>query len=455
VLVREDKPGVKRLVAYVVPQDSDVPKASDLRSFLLEKLPDYMVPSIFVPMEKFPINPNGKVDRKALPVPDQSRPELEKAYVPPRMKFEETLAKMWQEILGIEQIGIYDNFFELGGYSLQAAVFINKLQKEINEKIHVRSIFLAPTIAEFSTYANEYYADVIAKFFGEESSDGMMINEFGDTLTNIKQVDETKIKQMREIITPLPPRKALHSGESKNPPAIFVLSPPRSGSTLFRVMLAGNPQLFAPPELDLLSFNTLEERTAAFADNYTLWLEATWRAIMEIKGCDLPEAQRIMADCEAKKLTTKEFYQLLQQWIGNKILVDKTPSYPLDIEILRRAEADFTDVKYIHLTRHPYATIYSFLEAKLDKNFFRYEQPFSRRELAELIWIVCHQNIIEFLEDIPADRQLRVRFEDLLAQPEPVVQNICQFLAVDYHPEMLKPYQGKRMTDGVTQTSQM
>lgn len=455
VIAREDQPGVKRLVAYIVPDEDHPATNAELRSYLLEKLPDYMVPGIFMRLEALPINPNGKLDRKALPVPDQSRPELEKAYVPPRTKFEEALAKMWQEILGIEQVGIYDNFFELGGNSLQAAVFINKLQKAFGEAVHVRSIFLAPTIAEFSTYANEYYHDKIQAHFGEKIEGPTVLEELGTRIEKVGRIDASHIAQFRKIIQPLPARPHGLAPQKKNPTAIFVLSPPRSGSTLFRVMLAGHPQLFAPPELDLLSFNTLRERKAAFEQELTIWLEAAWRAIMEIKSCDLEAAKKIMAEFENQNLTTKEFYHILQQWLGDKILVDKTPSYPLDIEILKRAEEDFEDAKYIHLVRHPYATIYSFLEAKLDKNFFRYESPFTRRELAELIWLVCHQNILAFLKDIPAERQHRLKFEDLVSDPETYVKGICQFLNVDFNEAMLKPYQGKRMTDGVTEKSQM
>jgi len=455
VIAREDQPGVKRLVAYVVPDEDHPATNAELRSYLLEKLPEYMVPGIFMRMEALPINPNGKLDRKALPVPDQSRPELERAYVTPRTKFEAALAKMWQEILGIEQVGIYDNFFELGGNSLQAAVFVNKLQKAFGEAVHVRSIFLAPTIAEFSTYATEYYHDKIQAHFGEKIEGPTVLEELSTRIEKVGRIDASHIAQFRKIIQPLPARPHGLAPQKKNPTAIFVLSPPRSGSTLFRVMLAGHPQLFAPPELDLLSFNTLRERKKAFEQELTIWLEAAWRAIMEIKSCDLAEAQRIMADCEERNLSTKEFYALLQQWIGDKILVDKTPSYPLDIEILKRAEEDFEDAKYIHLVRHPYATIYSFLEAKLDKNFFRYENPFTRRELAELIWLVCHQNILTFLKDIPAERQYRLKFEDLVRDPETYVKEICQFLNVDFNVNMLKPYHGKRMTDGVTEKSQM
>jgi amino acid adenylation domain-containing protein/non-ribosomal peptide synthase protein (TIGR01720 family) len=453
VIAREDKPGQKRLVAYFIPKNATVPETSELRAFLHHKLPDYMIPTAFVALEVFPLTSNGKVDRRALPAPEQNHEDFVRNYVPPRTKLEETLVEMWQEILGIEKIGIYDNFFELGGNSLQAAVFINRIQKKFKEEAHVRSIFLAPTIAEFATYVNEYYAHIVAKFFGADSSDTSRIQTIRLDGEAGAKITPEKIQRFNQIIQPLKPRKT--NSQPKNPPAIFVLSPPRSGSTLFRVMLAGNPKLFAPPELDLLSFNTLAERRTAFSNEYQIWQEAAWRSIMEVKNCSVEEAREIMEDCEARNLPAKDFYRQLQAWIQEKILVDKTPSYPMDLEILKRAEQDFENPKYIHLTRHPYGAIYSFLEAKLDKNFFRYEHPFSRRELAELIWIVCHQNILDFLKQIPAERQIRVDFETLVGNPNPSLRTICEFLEIDFHPDMLKPYGGERMTDGVTPSSQM
>ena len=198
----------------------------------------------------------------------------------------------------------------------------------------------------------------------------------------------------------------------KNPPAVFILSPPRSGSTLLRVMLAGHPSLFAPPELELLSFNTLAERREALAGKYSFWLEGTIRALMEIKGCGMEEARRLMEECEERGLSVPQFYRLMQEWVGGRMLVDKTPSYALDGEVLRRAESSFNQPLYVHLLRHPYGMIRSFEEAKLEQVFFRYKHPFSRRELAELIWLVSQQNIVGFLAGVPEGRQHRLRFEE-------------------------------------------
>ena len=104
-------------------------------------------------------------------------------------------------------------------------------------------------------------------------------------------------------------------------------------------MLGGHPLLFAPPELELLSFNTLRERKKFFSGRDSFWLEGTIRALMEINACDAAEAISIMEEFEREELTSQEFYRLMQERLGKRRIVDKTPSYALDIEIMRRAES--------------------------------------------------------------------------------------------------------------------
>src|SRR5688572_10918500 len=131
------------------------------------------------------------------------------------------------------------------------------------------------------------------------------------------------------------------------------------------------------------------------------------------------------------------------------MLVDKTPSYALDPSILQRAEESFEKPLYIHLLRHPYGMMSSFEEAKLDEIFFRRPHPFTRRELAELIWRVSHENVTAFLAGIPTERHHAVYFEDLVREPEATLRDLCGFLGLDFDPAMAAPYQGKRMTDGL------
>src|SRR6185369_7103527 len=144
----------------------------------------------------------------------------------------------------------------------------------------------------------------------------------------------------------------------------------------------------------------LADRKTEFGERFAFWLEGTIRALMQLKQCSAEAAKAIMEACEAEQLTTQQFYARLQSWLSDQILVDKTPSYALDLEILRRAETDFQNTHYIHLIRHPFAMIRSFEEARLEQVFFRHEHNFERRELAELIWVLSQENIIRFLETV-------------------------------------------------------
>ncbi|MDB6121274.1 MAG: amino acid adenylation enzyme/thioester reductase family protein, partial [Pedosphaera sp.] len=150
VTAKEWSPGDKRLVAYIVPQQMPAATAFELRAFVGEHLPDYMVPSAFVTLDALPLTPNGKMDRKALPQPDAS--PVEKKFVPPGTATEIALAGIWCEVLKMKQISIKDNFFELGGNSLSATQLIARLGKFGEIEAILRDIFSFPTIASMSKW---------------------------------------------------------------------------------------------------------------------------------------------------------------------------------------------------------------------------------------------------------------------------------------------------------------
>jgi acyl-coenzyme A synthetase/AMP-(fatty) acid ligase/acyl carrier protein len=152
VQAREDIPGDKRLVAYLVLEKDCGPTTTELRSFLKERLPDYMVPAIFVVLDEFPLMPNGKVDRQALPEPETVRPDIEASYAAPRSQTEKMLADVWAEVLNVEQVGINDNFFDLGGHSLLMTQVHRKLQEIIGQDISMITLFQYPTIGSLSNY---------------------------------------------------------------------------------------------------------------------------------------------------------------------------------------------------------------------------------------------------------------------------------------------------------------
>ncbi|MEG3918021.1 amino acid adenylation domain-containing protein [Microcoleus sp. T3_A4] len=149
VVAIENTTDTQQLVAYFVRQTEVSPTVADLRHFLKQQLPDYMIPSAFVTLEHFPLTPNGKVDRRALPAPE-IRPELELTFVAPRTPLEEILANIWAEVLGIKRIGINDNFFNLGGHSLLATQIISRIGASLAVEVPLRHLFESPTIASLA-----------------------------------------------------------------------------------------------------------------------------------------------------------------------------------------------------------------------------------------------------------------------------------------------------------------
>lgn len=145
----------KRLIAYLVPAQQPDPDTNVLREFLKEKLPEYMVPATFMVLDEFPLTPNGKVNRRALPEPEQQRQQSSAAFVSPQNELERQIAEIWHEMLQLETIGIHDNFFELGGHSLLAIQMHSKLQELLDMDISVVEIFQYPTIHSMAQYISQ------------------------------------------------------------------------------------------------------------------------------------------------------------------------------------------------------------------------------------------------------------------------------------------------------------
>ena len=152
VVLREDIPSQKSLVAYAIPLQEPAPTFSELRHFLKEQLPDYMVPSAFVILECLPVTPNGKVDRKSLPAPDLNSLIQKADFVVPRTPTEELLASIWAKVLGVDKVSINDNFFESGGHSLLATQLLSKVSHTFGLNLPLSKLFESPTVAGCSSY---------------------------------------------------------------------------------------------------------------------------------------------------------------------------------------------------------------------------------------------------------------------------------------------------------------
>jgi hypothetical protein len=150
------------LAAYIVPRESSRPTVDELRGFLRQKLPDYMIPSAFTFLDCLP-STNGKLDRKALPKPDDKRPPLTQAYVPARDEVEKDLVRIWENVLDVHPIGIHDNFFDLGGNSLSAARVLSRVIKQLQLEITLEPFLKSPTVAEMAVVIEEHQAKTLGE----------------------------------------------------------------------------------------------------------------------------------------------------------------------------------------------------------------------------------------------------------------------------------------------------
>lgn len=161
VLGMTGKSGSEKLVGYFTAAQSPGPKLEALRSYLKEKLPDYMIPAGFVQLAALPLNPNGKIDRHALPAPTNLRPDLDSVYVEPSSILEQQLARIWREVLELDRVGIHDNFYDLGGDSLAATRIVAQIVQQLRLELPLRSLFQSPTVAEMAAVITAHRGDTL------------------------------------------------------------------------------------------------------------------------------------------------------------------------------------------------------------------------------------------------------------------------------------------------------
>jgi amino acid adenylation domain-containing protein len=147
VVTREEEPGDKRLVAYVVGEEGVEPSVGDIRKYLREKLPGYMVPGAYVVLERMPLTENGKVDRRALPAVHGMGAVSDERYVAPRTPLEELVCASWCDVLNLHRVGIHDNFFDIGGHSLRATQVVSRIREMLDVEIPLRALFESPTVS--------------------------------------------------------------------------------------------------------------------------------------------------------------------------------------------------------------------------------------------------------------------------------------------------------------------
>ena len=178
VVAREERIGEKRLVGYVVVEEGERGvTVGELRRYLKEKLPEYMVPGVWVLLDELPLTANGKVDRRGLPEPEGTRPELESGYVEAGTETEKLLAEIWRQVLGLERVGVHDNFFDLGGQSLIATLVVSRTRKALNLDLPLRRLFESPTVAELAEVITRIQAEQTAAILASELAELQALSE--------------------------------------------------------------------------------------------------------------------------------------------------------------------------------------------------------------------------------------------------------------------------------------
>ncbi|MFK3873980.1 amino acid adenylation domain-containing protein, partial [Pseudoalteromonas rhizosphaerae] len=437
------------LVCYVKGQRGTIEStdwSKQARETLKSKLPSYMLPSYFSYVESWPLTANGKLNKRALEKGANILGQNELAL--PSSSVEQFVFKQWTETFTHLEFGVNQSYFEVGGNSISAMRLVNKLQKALDKVVHIAFVFDNPTIEQQAQKLIEDYSDALL-------SNGLITKHELQSRKPQKGVKSNLTDLQLADLLHVTPQKTAKSGNIKN--TCFILSPHRSGSTLLRVMLGGSDDIFAPPELELLGFETLGEREKAFSGKRSFLREGTLEAVKQIHGVTSADAESMHANFECQNMPVDEFYQSLHEWIDGRILVDKSPSYAYHTNYMHNAEQLFDQPHYIHLVRHPNAMIASYKEAMFGQLGFLKDSDFSDEELAQVIWREANENIMSFLADIPQERKTVIHYEDLVKSPEKEIRKVCDFLNIAYNERMISPYEKSqnRMTQGVYSESRM
>jgi phthiocerol/phenolphthiocerol synthesis type-I polyketide synthase E len=414
---------------------------------------------------------------------------------------ERLLAGVWRDLLGYDGIGIDDDFFDLGGHSLLGLQMTNALWQrhridlpfaDIVERRTVRNLALLvesrgsvsvplterlaagtpeAQVSCLATYLEERLSRLLGRPVGSPAAIlsaadlgragpdllELLYRELGmrvypnelpshpsvDMLASYLAEQWATWQRRRSVRAPVagPP-----SGpDERIGPAAFILSAPRSGSTLLRVMLAGHPGLFCPPELHLLAAPDMHARREVErgADRN----QGIVRALMELLDLPFAHAKRHVERWEAENLTTPDVLRRLIRLAAPRLFVDKSPGNARYLETLLAAERLVDDARYIHLIRSPVATVESVARNRFAQ--LMNAGNFDPDEFGEHIWTRYNENLCEFLDRIDPGRWLLMRYEDLVRDPRSALMAACATLGVPFQEQVLEPYEGNRMRDGL------
>ena len=320
------------------------------------------------------------------------------------------------------------HLLESGADSLMVMDAISRIQKDFGLMIYPREVYEHPRIVDLSSYlAREY-----ERHHAEKS-----------TLSDRGSIGLSSAIRWGAAIKKRP---AL---QQKLPKACFILSSPRAGSTLLRVMFAGHPQLLSPPELHLLPFETMDDRRNDLDESHLG--EGLQRLLMDIGDRSAQQSIDLVSRWEREAMPISEVYRYIQSHSSGRLLVDKSPSYGMNLTVLEQLEGMFEELRIIHLIRHPLPVIQSFVKMRMDRLLgFEGDDPYC---LAEDIWRQSNSNIKSLERRLGAKQFFAIRYEDLVVSSESSLRSLSDFLDIPFDLAMLNPYQEGRLTDGLHKQS--
>lgn len=324
------------------------------------------------------------------------------------------------------------HLLESGADSLMVMDAISRIQQDFGLMVYPREVYEHPRIVDLALYLAQEYDRIHGGASGSTTSIASGVRS-GPSSPSAWGLDVKK-------------RPAL---EKKLPKACFILSSPRAGSTLLRVMLAGHPQLLSPPELHLLPFDTMADRRKALNESHLG--EGLERLLMDITSRSAQDSIDLVRQWEHGSISVAEVYRYIQDHANGRLLVDKSPSYAMNLSVLEQLEDLFEDLRVVHLIRHPLPVIQSFVKMRMDRLLgFDGGDPYC---LAEDIWRQSNANIQSLEQRLGPKQFISVHYEDLVTSPELSLRSLCEFLEIPFDSALLNPYQGERLTDGLHQQS--
>ena len=324
------------------------------------------------------------------------------------------------QALGRGDIDAHRSLQEMGIDDVLGAELCLRVQREAGLRVFPREIVERRTLHELATH--------IATVYGPYRSPGASVP--------LPELDQ-------RIASPYSHFPSNLQEEVSDQKLTFILSPPRSGSTLLRVMLAGHSGLFSPQELYLAPFRTMRDY-----DDYlrgTVLNMGLVGAIAEVLS--RTGSWNLYRQWVREEKPTAEIYQFFRERIGDRILVDKSPLFFPPLAVLRRLARTYPNARFIHLIRHPVSCIGSYVQERF-QGVFKETADIDAYDAAEWCWTRVNEGIATFASEIAASRLTQVYFEDLAEDPERVMRRLCPALGLDFQPAVLDPYSGHRMVAG-------